>query len=711
MQCFKLGFFCLLLFVVLPVMTIAQTPNVEQIINRYIEAVGGKSAIEKINSRFASGVLTDKRGNKSPVEQYLKLPELGLLQINPNSPSEYKQWFDGSKGFTVDTQTSTREMTGAVLIHWRRNNNLHLPIRLNEFFTKIEFKENRKKDGRELSCLTMTPPVPSDETWCFDDKTGLLYSRSFVFGQGSKFEFMYEDYRSVSGIMIPFVVKVVDQVGTQTTEWQEIKLNVPIDDAKFGITTAKVENVIAPDNTKLYDIKTEELVTSSGQKYTTEKGFLRVSENRTKSNSNTIELAVMRIRSKAANPASPLIYLAGGPGNSALGEARVPFMIRLFEDILQTRDVILFDQRGTGQSRPAVVWASPESLPPESLISEQKIINYVRSQSEKAVVSFNQRKIDLTGYNTIESADDINDLRQAVGAKKISLLGFSYGTHLGLTTIRRHSEHLDSVILLGTEGLNHTLKFPSTFDEQLKKLSDLAAQDENVKAKVPDMVALLKRILEKLEKEPITVSVFDLRKNREVELKIGKFALQLLIRFDVGDSRDFVEFPSLFYTIDKGDYSILKKYAEKRYNQLGQGISGMSVMMDLFSGATDERLKRIQRETPNSLLGNTVNFPDIFVSDIWGNPDLGDDFRQNLQTKTRTLFVSGTLDSNTTTEQTEEICKGFNNGSHLVLEYAGHEDLLPNEQVQKAIVEFLNGREIGKQTITRPKPKFKPIPY
>lgn len=690
----------------------AQNPTVDEVINRYVESLGGKEKIKQINSRISKGISIDRKGNKQPVEQYLKSPNLALFNLNPNAPNEFKQWFDGNKGFSVDSQNGKREVTGAFLIHWKRNNDLHLPIKLKEFFPKIEFQEKRKKDERELNCLKMTPPVPSEETWCFDNQTGLLYSRSFMAPNG-KLEFINENYREFYGVKFPMTIKVADQNGTQITEWQEIQINVPVDDSKFGINSAKSEPpvTINPDNTKLYEVKTEEITTPGGQKYTFERGFLRVAENRAKSNSNTIELAVMRIKSKAANPLSPLIYLSGGPGQSALAEIRFPFMIKLFEQILQSRDVVLFDQRGVGQSKPAVVWRSDESLPADVFESEDKAIKFIRSQHSKAVISFRERGIDLTGYNTNESADDINDLRQAIGAKKINLLGFSYGTHLGLATIRRHSEYLESVMLLGTEGLDQTYKLPSVYNNQLKKLSELASQDESVKEKVPDMVALLKRVMDKLEKEPVTISVQDLRKNQPVDLKIGKYGLQFLIRLDVGDSNDFIDFPRLLYTIDKGDYAILKNYAERRYNQFGQGVSGMSVMMDLFSGGSRERLEQIKRESKDSILGNTVNMMDLNIADIWGNPDLGNDYRKPLKTNIRTLFVSGILDSNTPTEQTEEIRNGFSNSSHLILQYGGHEDYLPNHDVQKVIVEFLNGKDFGTQTINQTKPKFASILY
>lgn len=445
-----------------------------------------------------------------------------------------------------------------------------------------------------------------------------------------------------------------------------------------------------------------------GQKVTAERGRLKVPENRSKSGSNTIELAVVRFKSPSQNPAPPLLYLAGGPGGAAITEAFI--FRRLFAQLQQTRDIVLMDQRGTGQSRPLVVWPLPDSLPTDAFLSFEKMRQYLREGTSQAIESFRKRGIDLTGYNSVESADDLNDLRLALGAEKIGLFGFSYGTHLALATIRRHAAHLDSIVLAGIEGLNHTLKLPSTYDAQLRKLSDLAAQDPDVKEKVPDMVALLNRALAKLEKQPITVTVRDYRKNQMVDAQVGKFGLQLIIRFDVGDRSDFPEFPALFYSIDKGDYSLLSKYVEKRYNQLGRGISGMSAMIDLFSGATADRLARIRKETPSSILGDVINLPEMYVADLWGNPDLGDEYRSPLITSARTLFISGTLDSNTPPFQAEEARWGFSNSAHIIVEYAGHEQTLPNEEVEAAVIAFFNGKDVSHVRVSLGKPKFKPIP-
>jgi pimeloyl-ACP methyl ester carboxylesterase len=442
---------------------------------------------------------------------------------------------------------------------------------------------------------------------------------------------------------------------------------------------------------------------------TVETATLLVPENRTKPDSRKIELAVVRLRSKSPNPGPPIFYLPGGPGGSAINEMWLPWIDSLFQKLRETNDIILMDQRGIGSSKPHFSWTIPSSLPPDGFLSREKMSQYYNQASRQAVEHFRKEGFDLSGYNTEESADDLNDLRIAIGADKMNLLSFSYGTHLALATIRRHGEHLDSAVLIGTEGPNHTVKLPSTYDAQLQKLSDLAARDPEIRAKVPDMIALLKRVLRKLKENPITVRIQDRRTNQPVDVQVGNFGLQLILRMDVGDRNDFPEFPALLYRIDQGDYSLLSKYVEKRYNQFGRGVSGMYVMMELSSGVTAQRLARVNEESKNALLGEVINFPDI-DPEIWGNPDLGDKFRSPILSETRTLFISGTLDSNTPPFQAEELRWGFSNASHIIIDYAGHEDALPNEKVQAAIVDFFQGKDVSDVRISLGPPKFIPIP-
>ena len=177
---------------------------------------------------------------------------------------------------------------------------------------------------------------------------------------------------------------------------------------------------------------------------------------------------------------------------------------------------------------------------------------------------------------------------------------------------------------------------------------------------------------------------------------------------DLGDTSDLPIFPALLYTIDRGDYSILARFVERRYNQIGAGVPVMMEVMDSSSGATRDRIAQIKREARNALLGNVMNFLD--VGDVFGNPDLGDEYRSPIHTSVPTLFFSGTLDSSCPPFQADEVRKYFRNSVHIIVGNAGHEDMVTNPQVQQAVVDYFSGRDVSKQRIELPPVRFLPIP-
>lgn len=437
-------------------------------------------------------------------------------------------------------------------------------------------------------------------------------------------------------------------------------------------------------------------------------GRLIVKENRGNPNSNLIELAFVRLRSTAPNPGTPTVYLDGGPGSSPIDIARYAEYMRAFMKLREAGDVILLDQRGVGLSRPNLTRLSARPLPLDFFANEADALSTIKERIREAAEYFRKQGVDLPAYNTIESANDIDDLRKALGVEKVNLVGFSYGTHLGLAAIRYHGEHLNRVALIGTEGPNHTQKLPSTSQRYIENLSKLVAQDPTVGAKVPDLVMLLNRILGRLEKQPATVRITDRRSNRPVDLTVGKFGLQLILMIDLCDTSDLPIFPALLYTIDRGDYSILARFMEKRYNQLSAGMPVMRFVMDSSSGATRDRIAQMKREARNALLGNVMNFLD--VGGVFGNPDLGDEFRSDIHTSVPTLFFSGTLDSSCPPFQADEVRRYFQNSVHIIVGNAGHEDMVTNSKVQQVIVDYFSGRDVTNQRIALPPLRFLPIP-
>lgn len=447
-----------------------------------------------------------------------------------------------------------------------------------------------------------------------------------------------------------------------------------------------------------------------GQTYEGERGHLIVKENRQKSDSNLIELVFVRFKSTGDKPGYPTVYLDGGPGSSAIGIAYVPDYMRAFQKLREVGDVILLDQRGVGSSKPNLSYRFTESLPLDVFADRDVALRAFKERSKVAADHFRSQGVDILAYNSVESAHDVDDLRKALGAEKLNLVGFSYGTHLGLACLRYHGKNLNRVVLIGTEGPDHTDKLPSTSDLAIRRLSALVAKDPELGPKLPDLTGTLKRTLDRFEKEPVTITITDQRSKKPVDVKVGKIGLQVLIMRDLGDTNDLPIFPLWFYTMDKGDYSILKRFVERRYNQYSAGISVMTLVMDISSGVTKARKQQIQKEAKTALLGDIVNFPISDLGDVFGNPDLGDAYRSPIKTAVPTLFVSGVLDNNTQPFQADEVRKSFKNSTHIVIDNAGHESMLTEPQVQQAMVEFLRGEDVSKVKISLPPLKFQPLP-
>jgi pimeloyl-ACP methyl ester carboxylesterase len=447
-----------------------------------------------------------------------------------------------------------------------------------------------------------------------------------------------------------------------------------------------------------------------GQDVAAELGRLVVRENRNNPNTKLIEVAFVRLKSTAAKPGYPVVYLDGGPGSSAINIARVPDYMRAFMKLREVGDVILLDQRGIGRSKPNLTRLASDPLPLDVFANNDAALRVIKERTASAAKYFREQGFDIQAYNTIESANDVDDVRKALGVEKVNVVGFSYGTHLGLACIRYHGANLNRVALVGTEGPDHTNKLPSTSDASLRKLGQLAAAAPELEGKVPDLVGILSEVLTRFEKEPVTVQITDQRTRKPIEVKVGKTGLQFLIMRDLGDTNDLPIFPAWFYTMHQGDYSILSRFVERRFNQLSQGISLMTMVMDSSSGTSKARAARIQKEAKTALLGEMVNFPFPGVDDAVGSPDLGDNFRSPIRTNVATLFISGSLDNNTPPAQADEVRRTFRHSTHLIVDNAGHESMIVDARVQQTIVDYLRGNDVTATRISLPPLKFNQIP-
>jgi hypothetical protein len=153
--------------------------------------------------------------------------------------------------------------------------------------------------------------------------------------------------------------------------------------------------------------------TPGGGRVAVERGWIEVPERHARPVGPKIRLPVIRVRSSSAKPGPPIVFLAGGPGDSGIRQATRSLYLS-FDRLRAHGDVIGFDQRGTGMAEPSLEVPGRFDLP-----SDQQI----DSPASRRRLS----GIDLAAYNTSESADDVDELRRALGAEKVVLWAHSYG--------------------------------------------------------------------------------------------------------------------------------------------------------------------------------------------------------------------------------------------------------------------------------------------
>jgi pimeloyl-ACP methyl ester carboxylesterase len=92
-----------------------------------------------------------------------------------------------------------------------------------------------------------------------------------------------------------------------------------------------------------------------------------------------------------------------------------------------TLDLIAFDQRGTGLSRPTPMCVNVPPFGADTALTRANLVAFYRTSLTRCFGWWEEKGIDIDGYTTIESAHDLEDLRRALGARKLNLWGISYG--------------------------------------------------------------------------------------------------------------------------------------------------------------------------------------------------------------------------------------------------------------------------------------------
>jgi pimeloyl-ACP methyl ester carboxylesterase len=248
--------------------------------------------------------------------------------------------------------------------------------------------------------------------------------------------------------------------------------------------------------------------------YTIECGYLVVPEDRSQPAGPQIRLHVAVLKSTSEHPEpDPVVHLVGGPGGSLLDDV-VPYLRRGGDEILKTRDYIMFNQRGTHYAEPFL--ACPGRTDLDRALAEAGTTLEERNERQVAFLldcqdDLLEQGINLSAYNSAESAADVNDLRLALGYEQINLYGISYGSRLALTMMRDHPQGIRSAIIDAVlppqANLNQDIAL--NVHRALKAVFEDCASDLTCGQAHPDVEATFYRVVDELNAKPASLYLGD----------------------------------------------------------------------------------------------------------------------------------------------------------------------------------------------------------
>lgn len=216
-------------------------PSAEQVLDKYIDAIGGVSRLASLTSFVAKGTyLGYGEAEKSPVEIVAKAPSQRTTVIHALG-GDSTTTFDGRAGWIAVPETDSpvplRPLTGGDLEGARLDADLSFPTRLKQVLGNWRGAVPTTLDDRDVFVIQGTSPGRSPVKLYFDATSGLLvrivrYTDTPVGRNPTQID--YADYRDVAGVKMPFRWIVAWQSGHATFELTSVQPNVPVDAARFA---------------------------------------------------------------------------------------------------------------------------------------------------------------------------------------------------------------------------------------------------------------------------------------------------------------------------------------------------------------------------------------------------------------------------------------------------------------------------------------------
>jgi pimeloyl-ACP methyl ester carboxylesterase len=415
---------------------------------------------------------------------------------------------------------------------------------------------------------------------------------------------------------------------------------------------------------------------------TTKCGYLIVPENRTNKQSKLIKLPYIYVQNKNPNKKKdPVLFTTGGPGGSSLNSVE---SIHYFE-FIKDRDFIAFEQRGTKYALPCLeceeVYTAIKAAYTNNL-SKDSLVNIAVTKCRQRLLA---NGIDITGYNTTESTEDIEDLRKLLNIDSLNLIGMSYSGGLMLNVLRKYPAHIRALVLDSPLPLTINIDEDelANFNEALHlvfyELNNLLLEEK------------LKRYLLSIEKKKLTTEYADTLTKKIYKINYGRKEILDIIGSKIGNEDDRNTFPGFIKDLVEGKHKIfINEYFANILND-NSNYSGMrlSVYCSDKMAYADRDIAAQQSDIYPFTKNYNPNDVSFSMCKCWQVPAINADNKKAFYSSIPILLGAGNFDAACRPVYNDILHHYFPKSQRLLFYKKGHVPLISLEGNQ-IIADFLN---------------------
>lgn len=412
----------------------------------------------------------------------------------------------------------------------------------------------------------------------------------------------------------------------------------------------------------------------------------------------TIQLATVILPSIGVDRrGDPLFMAQGGPGGSTIDTYAMYLLNSPSSRPATNRDIVLWDQRGTLFSKPALMCPEVSKQELDAALTNSQESDAAQAAAYRACGERLAKEAgDLSAFNTAENADDVEDVRVALGYEDINFYGVSYGTELGQFLMRQHPEHLRSVVLDAVVPLTYNLFTEPAFAQQriaAKYLGGCAA-DARCDTAFPNLTARYLAMIDRLNANPVTLQVRtleDIAAGRSYPVKLtGTLLEDALYQSLYSDVYQLV--PLIIDRADRGDFTFvsalilpLALFDTTMATGMHQTVA-CTERGDTDPDAADYTaiLPRLAKETRDDAR------EDLAICKEWQIALLPRTALEPLTSAVPTLLLSGDFDPITPPQYAASLVPALSNAKHVIFPTGSHGQAITSACSNEIIQRFLD---------------------